>query len=198
MILPKIMWSIIPGLESNFLSTDLSSTSLSFFRLFVCCKACICFRVNDANIFCCSYDSNWLFGYIFAINASKFGSGRNDLFDISFLRHVGHSLLPLRNAVMIHSWQKRCKHYSTVMTAHWVITSPLTSLVVIVVLRRSKHIGHNNSLSKLRGDAAIFVESVIISCGHRWTSYWLSSGGHSSNIISYVLMAGVAIATYYR
>ena len=32
-----------------------------------------------------------------AIKASKLGSGRNDLFDINFLRHVGHSLL-LSNA----------------------------------------------------------------------------------------------------
>lgn len=44
---------------------------------------------------------------------SKFGSRLRDRLDTSFLRQVGHSLFPERNAVMIHSAQKRCKHSGT-------------------------------------------------------------------------------------
>jgi len=36
---------------------------------------------------------------------SKFGSGRRDRLDTSFLRQVGHSLLPERRAVTIQSEQ---------------------------------------------------------------------------------------------
>ena len=50
---------------------------------------------------CCSYSS--LLGYIFAIRASKLGSGLRERFETSFLRQVGHSLLPERRAVIIHS-----------------------------------------------------------------------------------------------
>jgi len=57
---------------------------------------------------CASYSSRH--GYILEISASKFGSGRSDRFDTSFFRHVGHSLLPLRSAVIMHSWQNLKQH----------------------------------------------------------------------------------------
>lgn len=60
------------------------------------------------------------------IKQSKLGSGRSERFETSFFRQVGHSLLPLRNAVMIQSEQKRCKH----------------SFVVMVFLSISRQIGH--------------------------------------------------------
>lgn len=123
----------------------------------------------SADVLCClfsfartlawwaSYSSR--LGYILEINASKLGSGRRDLFDTSFFLHVGHSLLPLRSAVIMQSWQKRCKH----------------SFVVIVFFSMSRHIGHINSLCKLLGDTAISVLSVIASWGVLWSSYKLNS-----------------------
>ena len=60
---------------------------------------------------CASYSSRH--GYILEISASKFGSGRSDRFDTSFFRHVGHSLLPLRSAVIMHSWQNLLHHNYT-------------------------------------------------------------------------------------
>ena len=93
------------------------------------------------------------------MSASKFGSGLRDRLDTSFFLQVGHSLLPLRSAVIMQSWQNRCKH----------------SFVVIVLLSISRHIGHISSLWRLRGDTAISVLSVIASCGVLWSSYKLNS-----------------------
>ena len=101
---------------------------------------------------CASYSS--LDGYILEINISKLGSCRRLLLDISFFRQVGHSLLPLLRAVMMHSWQKRWRH----------------SLVVIVHFNISRHIGHISSLWRLRGLTAISVPSVITSWGVRCSS----------------------------
>ena len=95
----------------------------------------------------------------FLMRESKFGSLRNDLFDINFFLQVGHSLLPALNAVIIQSWQKRCKH----------------SLVVIVSDNISRHMGHISSLCKLLGDTAISVSSVIASWGVLCNSYKLNS-----------------------
>ena len=129
----------------------------------------LAYLLVSAEVLCClfslartlawwaSYSSR--LGYILDINASKLGSGRSDLLDTSFFRHVGHSLLPLRSAVIIQSWQKRCKH----------------SFVVIVFFSMSKHIGHINSLCKLLGETAISVLSVIASWGVLWSSYKLNS-----------------------
>lgn len=89
------------------------------------------------------------------MSKSKLGSGRSERFDTSFLRHVGHSLLPDRNAVTMQSEQKRCKH----------------SLVVIVFLSMSRQMGHISSLCRLRGDTAISLLSTIASCGVRFSSY---------------------------
>lgn len=52
---------------------------------------------------CASYSSR--FGKIFSTSWSKFGSGLSDRFETSFLRQVGHSLLPERSAVTMHSAQ---------------------------------------------------------------------------------------------
>lgn len=60
------------------------------------------------------------------IKQSKLGSGRRDRLETSFLRQVGHSLLPDLKAVIMQSLQKRCKH----------------SLVVIVFFSMSRQIGH--------------------------------------------------------
>lgn len=88
------------------------------------------------------------------MRVSKFGSGRSDLLDTSFLRHVGHSLLPDLSAVMMHSWQNRCRH----------------SFVVIVFFNMSKQMGHISSEWRERGDTAISVLSVMASCGVLWSS----------------------------
>lgn len=69
---------------------------------------------------------NLIFNLYTEIKQSKFGSGRRDLLETSFFRHVGHSLFPDLNAVMIQSLQNRCKH----------------SFVVIVFFNMSKQIGH--------------------------------------------------------
>lgn len=117
-------------------------------------EACECDMLSLAKTrsWWASYSS--LLGYILDINKSKLGSGLRDRFDTNFFRHVGHSLFPERNAVMIQSLQNLCRH----------------SFVVIVFLSISKHIGHINSLCKLRGDTAISVASVITSCEVRWSS----------------------------
>ena len=61
--------------------------------------------LKDSNMlsWCASYSS--LLGNIFSTNWSKLGSGLRERFDTSFFRHVGHSLLPERSAVIIHSAQ---------------------------------------------------------------------------------------------
>ena len=106
------------------------------------------------------------------MRASKFGSGLRDLLDTNFFLQVGHSLLPLRRAVMMQSWQNLWRH----------------SFVVIVVFSMSKQMGHISSLCKLRGDTAISVLSLIASWGVLWSSYKLSShvllgGGISDDIL---------------
>ncbi len=106
---------------------------------------------------CASYSSR--LGYIFDISISKLGSCRRLRFEISFFRQVGHSLLPLLRAVIMHSWQNLWRH----------------SLVVIVHFNISKHMGHMSSLWRLRGETAISVASVITSWGLRCNSYKLSS-----------------------
>lgn len=85
------------------------------------------------------------------IKKSKFGSGRSERLEIIFFRQVGHSLLPLIKAVVIHSEQKRCKH----------------SFVVIVNVKRSRQIGQQSSADKVREVTLIFVSSVINLCGLR-------------------------------
>ena len=81
---------------------------------------------------CASYSSRH--GYIFEMSASKFGSGRSDRFDTSFFRHVGHSLLPLRSAVIMHSWQNlKQNNYSqinitsTCLCSHKLLNNPTRS-----------------------------------------------------------------------
>jgi len=99
------------------------------------------------------------------------GSARRERLETSFLRHVGHSLLPERRAVTMQSEQKRCRH----------------SFVVIVFLSMSRQMGHISSLWRLRGDTAISVLSVITSCGLRCSSYSDSShvlfGAGSNDVI---------------
>jgi hypothetical protein len=89
------------------------------------------------------------------MSMSKLGSGLSERFETSFLRQVGHSLLPDRRAVMMQSEQNLCKH----------------SLVVIVFFNMSRHMGHMSSLWRLLGETAISVLSVIASCGVRCNSY---------------------------
>ena len=50
-----------------------------------------------------SYSSR--LGKIFSTNRSKFGSGLSDRLETSFFLQVGHSLLPERRAVTMHSEQ---------------------------------------------------------------------------------------------
>lgn len=86
------------------------------------------------------------------IKESKFGSGLSERFETIFLRHVGHSLLPRINAVVIQSEQKRCRH----------------SFVVIVLVNKSKQIGQHNSVDNVRVVILIFNdESVMILWGLR-------------------------------
>jgi len=67
-----------------------------------------CFMRARTRSWWASYSSRH--GYILEISASKLGSGRRDRFDTSFFRQVGHSLLPLLSAVIMHSWQNLKKH----------------------------------------------------------------------------------------
>ena len=69
--------------------------------------------------------------------------------------HQGFPTHPLRNAVVMHSWQNRCTQ----------------SLVVMVLRKTSRQMGHVSSAPRqcLLKEAAVL--SVISSCGLRWSSY---------------------------
>ena len=118
--------------------------------------------------------------------------------------HVGHSLLPLLSAVVMHSEQNLCRH----------------SFVVIVFLKTSRQIGHmSNALSDFRctfmrdykikvsgifstnvmtkivktGKSSqklfplISVSSSMSSCGFRFSSYRLSSNCFSFIVTGFEL-----------
>ena len=125
-----------------------------------------------------SYSS--LLGNIFSTNWSKLGSGLRDLFETSFLRQVGHSLLPDLKAVTIHSAQNLGRRRGIYffcnqrlkIGSNWLdLYLWRHSFVVIVFVSISRQIGQVSSLCKLRAETAISVSSVMASWGVRCSSY---------------------------
>ena len=94
-------------------------------------EALLWFLLSLASTFswCNSYSSR--LGYILDIRVSKLGSRLSDRFDTSFLRQVGHSLLPDLRAVMIHSCKKYTYHRCQVKIISIIINEDSLQLATV-------------------------------------------------------------------